>query len=336
MRRRTLVLLALLILHGARSVSADQLLLGLEQMLTGQQNICGLYEDEIADGTYEIRPSVQLRRPEGTLSYDLSYSPTFEVFFRSDQLNGVDHSSRATIQYEVLPVASLSLRADLAHFRSTRASTVDGPTGNPEVVPETAGDINRIFADLEYEHQLSRSTRATGAFSFQRYAFTTLDGADSNGFGARIEAVHEPTQAFGIGGSLAGSLRRFKDRSLPPALQNAVLNPNLVITMSPAQTVFLSLRAGPALLFTRSAGIAGGSSTSDTQVTWFLDGELQKAESWGHMSLALRRDEAASAGSGSTTLRDSITATLFIRSGKRWTGHLFANWSRFRSRVTTL
>ena len=65
--------------------------------------------------------------------------------------------------------------------------------------------------------------------------------------------------------------------------------------------------------------------SEDDFLTWFLSAELRKEFGWGYVSLNFRRAEDASAGSGSTSVRDSLTGEVFFERG-RWS-------SRFQSRT---
>jgi hypothetical protein len=67
---------------------------------------------------------------------------------------------------------------------------------------------------------------------------------------------------------------------------------------------------------------------SDEEVTFFIGAELRKEDSWGYASLDFRRTEDASAGSGFTTIRNSLTASSLYAYDENWTLGSRFNWNR--------
>jgi hypothetical protein len=398
MSRRRLALWCGLFLLAAAPTRADQLIMGVEQSITAQSNIFRLPENRIADGTYELTPVIRLRRPESKFSYDIRYAPSFEVFFKTNGINGFDHLFRSDFGYRATPNASFALSADVADYRANRATGVDGATGIPDVTPGARGRITRVFSDLSYEHRLGPVTNLVAGVGLQSYDYTTPNNVDSLGFGGEIVLTTQPTQILTLGGSLLASHRGFDERDLQPSSRNTILNPNLIVQIQPFSTVRLDLRGGPGWVFSSRSGqdpvsvsSFSGAETSqgtvarvfdvspasanpcddfsgqaalstcplapapaltgrlgeetvvffdpgqnpgssdDDFATWFLSAELRKDFAWGHVSLNFLRAEDASSGSGSTTVRDSLTGELAFERG-RWSTRLRANWNQ---RLTT-
>jgi len=392
-------LAALCLVHTA---AAENLVVGLEQAVTGQSNLFRSTVGSKADGNYEISPFVRVLGEHGNVDYSIEYRPSYEVYFRSDGVDGLDHFFRGTLLYDVLPVARLRVRADVADYRSVRAVAADGPGGIPDVIPQATGDINRAFVNAEYEHQLSRSTTATGRLAFQSYTYTTPNNADSLGFAGEGSVVHFLRRDLGLGASALASHRRFEELGLQPGSQNTVGNVNLLLLYEPRPSWFVELAAGPAVIFTRQDELGpqvvsryfgadsalgpivrrfrtapqpppvcatvfgqpvlatcpvepflafpgsiaeqvvvtfdpGGQTTTADQdlVTGFVTAELRKEDSWGYASLVYFRGEDASAGIGTTTVRDSVTATFFVRPFWRLDVRLRGNWNRRKATGST-
>jgi hypothetical protein len=374
---------------------AEEVVLGLEQAVTGQSNLFRSTVGSIADGNYEFSPYLRLLGEHGNTEYSVEYRPSYEVYFVSEDVNGLDQFFRTNVVSNLLPVSRLRFRLDYADYRSVRAVTADGPAGIPDVVPQATGRIKRTFANLDYEHDVTRSTRAAGRLAFQSYNYTTPSNADSLGIAAEGNVVHFLRQEIGIGGSVLLSHRRFDELDLQPASQNTVANANLLVLYEPAPSWFIELSAGPAAIFTRQDELGpqvvdrwfgvptdqgdvirrfqtdptqGGAcasingqpvlvtcpiaiypgfpgditeqvvvtfdpgtqtTTSDQDlVTGFVNAELRKEDSWGYASLVYFRSEDASAGIGTTTVRDSITATIFTRPFAFFDLRIRANWNR--------
>jgi hypothetical protein len=374
---------------------AEQVILGLEQGIDGQSNLFRSTVGSIADGNYEISPYVRVLGEHTNVGYSIEYRPSYEVYFVSDDVDGLDHFFRTTLVYDVLPVSRLRLRADVADYRSVRAVAADSPSGIPDVIPQATGDINRSFVNLEYEHEVTRATVVGGGLYFQSYAYTTPNNADSLGFAGEASVMHRLTADFGLGGSLLASHRRFDELPLRPSSDNTVANANVLLLYEPTPSWFLELSAGPAVIFTRQdplgpqvvsrwsgvdlpdlepivrryrvdplsppactllggqpllstcpvtsfpgfVGIGeqvvvgfdpGTQTTSADQdlVTGFVTAEIRKEDSWGLVSLAYFRGEDASAGIGTTTVRDSVTATVIVRPFWQVEVRMRGNWNR--------
>ena len=377
----------------AAPARGDQVVLGVEQAVTGQSNLFRSTVREISDGSYQVTPSVKVLGEESTFRYLVEYDPSYEVYFISENVNGLDHFFRGQLAWDPLPVSTLRLRADVADYRSVRGITADGPAGIPDVVPQVTGDITRSFVDLDYEHALSRTTVARAAIGMQSYAYTTPNNADSLGGGGELGLLHELTRDFSLGGSLLGSYRRFDELVAQPGSENAVANANLILLWEPTPSFFVEVEAGPAVVVTRQdppgpevVGRYSGADTvfgpvvalfdttspaactllngqpllstcpvqlvpgfpgsfaeqvvvdydpgtaprrSDEEVyTAFADIELRKEDHWGFASVGYFRREDASAGIGTTTVRDSVTLT--IQSTPFWQVDLRVrgNWNR--------
>jgi hypothetical protein len=368
---------------------ADRASLVLEQRISGQSNLLRTADDEEADGSYQVRPRLRFLRPNGELQYDVEYAPTYDVFFRTDGIDGFDQFGRLGLTYSPSPIGTVRARTELAYYRSIRSNTVDGPTGIPEVVTGVSGRVFRAIADVGYEHELSATTIAEASLGLQSYEYTTPSNVDSFGLGGRVNLIHELRPSIALGGLLFASQRRFDDLGSQPASRNTVLHLGPMLRLQPAPTLSLEVELGPALVLTdRDAGrgatvsrfravrsaagtqaavfdncgevagqpllaqcpladagavadllegqsvavdyLAGGrpASTDDEMLTALGRVLLRKDESWGYASLGYFRAEDASSGSGATTVRDSVTATLSLGGESRWGLRLRANWNQ--------
>jgi len=235
--------------------------------MTGQSNQFKSSTDPIADGTYELRPIIGIRRPEANLAYSVEYIPSYEVFFKTDDVNGLDHFLRSTLDYDVLSVGQLHLGFDVSHYRAVRGESLDGE-GNPDPLPATRGDINRIFATVGYDHQFRTATSLFSEVHVQRYAYTTPNNLDHIGVGGEIGLVREPNSIFAIGGSLAASWRDFEDKGIQPGSDNKIVNANVLVRARPFSTVTLEIQGGPAYIRTHQDG------GHAARVPTFLGGEI--------------------------------------------------------------
>jgi hypothetical protein len=70
---------------------------------------------------------------------------------------------------------------------------------------------------------------------------------------------------------------------------------------------------------------------ADELWTVFARASVIKEQSWGSMGVDYFRREDAAAGSGSTTIRDSVTGEITIRPGWRFDLRMRGNWNKRRS-----
>jgi hypothetical protein len=249
-RTRTLLLLSTSSALLAVPAAADVASLELEQSVTGHTNLFRTADDEEADGSYEIRPRLRFRRPVGPFQYLVEYSPTYELYFESDGIDGFDQFGRAELSYSPAPSGVATLNTDLAYYRSIRSETVDGPGGIPEVVPDVSGRVFRGLADVGYEHSFSATTTAQGTLGLQSYEYTSENNADSFGVGGELSFLHELRPAVALGGLAFASHRRFDDQLAQPSSDNTVLHLAPTLRLAPTPTLVLDLQAGPAWIRT--------------------------------------------------------------------------------------
>jgi hypothetical protein len=388
MRTSLLLLLAGLAL-AAPPVRADEIVLGLENAMQGESNLFKTSIDEVADGAYELSPSILFRRRgDSRLIYEVFYQPTYNVYFKNEGVNGWDQFLRASGEFAPTEVGRAWARLNLTDYRSVRAS--DAPVdGIPDLTQGGQGRVHRLFFDGGYDHELTRLTRVETAIGLQSYRFDTPNNVDSIGFGG-VAALRHQFLPFADGGfSMFASFRQYEEKLTQPGSHNVVLNPNFLLAFEPVETLVLDLSVGPAWVHTMQSG--GGStqvdrfrggvrdgttfgavfsalcigedglpqmgrcplieapalsgmldekvtvdfppgqtpaSIDDNLVTAFAKATVTKTENWGYVEAEYFRKEDAAAGSGSTTLRDSITGRIVFHPGYRLDVQLRANWNR--------
>lgn len=383
--RCSLVLGALPLLWTSHAAAGDRASLAIEQSVVGQSNLFRTEDDEEADGNYEIRPRLRFSRPVGELQYLVEYSPTYDVYFKTNGIDGFDQFGRAELSYSPVPTGKASIRSDFAYYRSIRSNTVESPGGIPEVVPGVSGRVFRAIADAGYEHSFSPTTTGTANLGIQAYEYTTPSNADSLGIGGELGFLHEMGRTWSLGARAFASHRRFDELLSQAASDNTVVHLAPVLRVEPFPTWTIEVEAGPAWVRTdrddadpqsvarfrttngasnaavfdgcgmaagqpllaqcpvvptgigdtlegQSAlvGYSGAAPDSGTEqhLTGFARLGVRKEESWGYAGLDYFRAENASSGSGATSIRDSLTGTLQLEWGTRWSLRLRGNWNQ--------
>ncbi len=230
--------------------SADEFYVILDQTIQGQSNLFRTEENPVADGSYEIRPRLRFERTDSAFQYQAEYSPSYDAYFDTSEVNGFDQFGRLRVSHSPIPQGTLWARTDLAFYRAIRSAQVEGPGGIPEIVPGSAGRIFRGLADFGYDHQLGPATYAKGTLSLQGYDYDTAANADSIGIGAGFDILHELRPSLALGATLLLSHRSFSELSPRPASSNTVLYGGPVLRWLPTPTLTVELQAGPAWLMT--------------------------------------------------------------------------------------
>jgi hypothetical protein len=367
--------------------SADRASLAIEQSVAGQSNLQRTHDDEQEDGSYEVRPRLWFERPVGDLQYLVEYSPTYDVYFETDGIDGFDQFGRGDISYSPWPTGTVSARTDLAYYRSIRSETIEGPTGAPEVTADASGRVFRALSGFDYEHSLSPTTVAKTALGLQAYEYSTDNNADSLGLNGELSLLHDVRPTLALGAFVFGSHRRFEELGFEPESENVVGHFGPMLRIAPTPTLTFEGQAGPAWVFTDrdasdprdvalfntasidgvpsaaifdNCGAVGGQpllsqcpyvpsfflsdflasqrtvvdypggaqSQDDETFTGFAHVELRKLEQWGYGSLEYFRGEDASSGSGVTSIRDSLTATVELTMWANWSLRFRGNWNQ--------
>lgn len=240
---------------------ADHAWLELEQTVSGQSNLFRSADDEQADGSYQVRPRLRFQRAKGEIQYEVEYSPTYDVFFQTSGIDGFDQFGRTELSYSPTPIGTFFTHSELAYYRSIRSSTVEGPTGIPEVVPDVSGRVFRAIADVGYQHAFSATTVGEASFAIQSYEYSTPSNTDSVGFGGEVNLLHELGPTIELGGLLLASHRRFEDLESQPASNNTILHGGPIVRLLPIPAFSVEVQFGPAWVLTdRDAGEAASVS----------------------------------------------------------------------------
>jgi len=228
--------------------SADRASLTVEQSVIGQTNVLRTPDHEQGDGSYEVRPRLRFERPVGDLQYLLEYAPTYDVYFRTDGIDGFDQYGQGRVAYSPWPTGNAFVHTDLAYYRSIRSDSVTAPSGSVELIPNVNGRVFRALADAGYEHRLTPTTTAKSKIEFASYEYSTSNNTDSLGFGGELQLLHELDRTFVAGVYGGASYRRFDEQSSQPESYNTVFQGGPVVRFLPTPTLVFEGQAGPAYI----------------------------------------------------------------------------------------
>jgi len=224
--------------------------------------------------------------------------------YRFDTPNNVDSvgiGGSAALRNQLLPWADagLSMFASFRHYEDKLTQPASqNVVVNPNFVMN-AEPIETLLVELSVGPAFVHTTQSGGgSASVSRYRGGTVDGTT---YGAVYDAG-----CIGSDGLPQMGLCPLIEA---PALAD-LLDEQVTVAFPPGQTP---------------------SDIDDRLVTAFAQATVTKTENWGYVEAQYFRREDAAAGSGSTTIRDSVTGKIMFHPGFRVDVQLRANWNRRRT-----
>jgi len=235
----------------ASPVGARQLELSLEQSIRGDSNLFRSSSVEVADGSYEIAPSIAIVEHRETLDYRLFYKPSYEVFFRSSSLDGFDHEALGEIEWRPTAFDTLLLKQTYTNTRRLREFSTDDPLADLEDVLLDRGRerVARARTTLGYRHAFTEfwSGEFEGEFYDVDYDLNT--NADQRAFSGLLGLNYSVQHATTLGAEVLGRLRQFAQRSnVEPGSDSTVVAGALVLRHEFFESFDLEIHIGATYL----------------------------------------------------------------------------------------
>ncbi len=160
--------------------TAGELLLSLDNWLSYESNIFKRVSDEVRDGIYSVVPTARVRQNDSEFTYDVAYTPTYDVYFNTNQLNGWDHNFRAESAYQPNGRNQFTVDGRVLNFRTNRSAFGD-PGDSPGFAGFNIGRVKRYEAGLGWSHSITQRLVGRLDGDFQQIEYTQLDRTDSIG-----------------------------------------------------------------------------------------------------------------------------------------------------------
>src|SRR5215469_7182832 len=103
-------------------------------------NVGGRYDSNVnnipggdSDFSARVGPEVRLLKPEGELTYDFHYVPTYQAFARFEELDDWDQLVNSRLSYQIGPATSLNVLDifEYAPVTTNFLQQLTAPTGVP-------------------------------------------------------------------------------------------------------------------------------------------------------------------------------------------------------------
>ena len=137
--------------------------------------------DEVSDTSFRITPSVEATEPDGDVTWELSYAPSYEYSTDISGLRGFDHDLDGSITWRITPKTSVHVFERFERFRSiARRNEVTTAPGGADSV-EFFGTRNRFirnFAGASLAHNFTARHRTTASFQLLSWEFSEDNQSD--------------------------------------------------------------------------------------------------------------------------------------------------------------
>jgi hypothetical protein len=146
----------------------------------------------VPDETYYIFPTIGFDRRTARQSESISYSPGFELYQHTSQLNGISQNGFAGYRYHLSPYASINLGDSFQQNYNLfnqgnpfSAGGISGAAGSPDsaqVAPFENQLTNTSSAGVDYQYGKSAMVGASGSYSHLQYSNqTSTTGLNESG-----------------------------------------------------------------------------------------------------------------------------------------------------------
>lgn len=233
------------------SARAQEVQFGIDQGIDVTSNVLNSVFDPMTDGFYRITPSVAVRRPESDFTFTLEYRPTISAYFRTNDINGVDHYLLGRSRYQFNARDALKLRANFIRVRGIRSNTFTDLLGQTQVIPTQLGTTQRFDTELSLEHGFSARTLGQVGVEYDRWDYSVPDRVGNQGLGANGRLLYAFSSRFTVGLDVDARYRSFEETTTAPGSYSTVLNANAVASIQVADKTRLELTGGPAGVFSR-------------------------------------------------------------------------------------
>jgi hypothetical protein len=239
-------------------------------------NVGGRYDSNVnnipggdSDFSARVGPEVRLLKPEGELTYDFHYVPTYQAFARFEELDDWDQLVNSKLSYQIGPATSLNVLDifEYAPVTTNFLQQLTAPTGVPigTQVINTIGRYNVVVntASIDLKHYWTELWQSDVTLSNFYYDPRITDGISSSNSVASTSLTYAITQTDWIGASGSFTAQRFGGNSFQNASSSYYYNASGVWNHDFSPTWTLRMQAGPT--WAETPGVSTASNVTVNQ-----------------------------------------------------------------------
>ncbi len=295
----------------------------MESRIAADNNVFRTRDERVADGSFELSPRLAVRERNSNLTYDVSYRPTYEKFFTTNGIDGVDHDARGVANWRITPADSLSASSLFTSTRRLRLIDERAPFSPAPSLQESDRElVNRLDANVGYRHSFSPVTSVNIGASVNDFNSRRSTDIDTRAYTGNVGLQRVLNAKTSVGLFASGRRRMgrgFIDTKTDVWTVAASVNRALSPTMN------ISIQAGPSFIRSteRRGSIVEKSSTS-------VFAEIKFDKSWRktRFDASYTRSESRSGGEVASSIFDNVVAQFTHTFDRRWQVRGVVGWNQ--------
>ncbi len=337
------------------SAAALELNLSLAAGATYDDNVFNEESSKHRDIGVTLQPSLGADQRFSRGQTSLHYSPVLEHYFlqqdiRANQID-VNHFGTWDLSYALGPRTSLRLgdriESTLNHDFDFERDAVGAETGSIDEDVQGRNTLNDV--NIGIEHQFTRRLSSGLSGSHQLFRSQDPGQVDSQAFGVDGSLNYRLDVDHSVGLSAGSSAQFYESFPTEAKGDDLVARPrsrSIVVQVQPTWTwqvfpeTLFSAGVGPAFIETRQNSCdcfpTDFAEATESNFTWFASASIsQRLGDNFRGRLGYQRSEGAVSGTGGTSVRDSLNASLNWQVSERLSSTLLGSWVK-RNSATTL
>jgi hypothetical protein len=317
---------------------AGEVELSVESRMGGDSNVLRTSTEKREDGFFALAPRLAVREERKTLNYDFTYNPTYQVYFDTSGINGVDHRATGAVAWYPTPTDSITINSKFSSIRQLVLSenpTSSNPT--PAIEPSDRQRTQRAEAQLSYDRKLNSLWSIQVGAALDDIDYTKQSGlVDSRSFSGRLGTRYVWDSRTTLG--TFGLYRRRENRGLDSEFQGSattdVFNIGASVEHHLSPTLFVTLSGGPSFIETKTKqknpfpfGPPDLKETSES-TSYFAVARITKRWRRSDATASYTRSESGTGGTVRSSIADSVRLDVHHRFTRRWNIHLVGIWNQ--------
>lgn len=241
-RRILALVLASLLL--AVPAAGRELVLGVEQSITADSNLFNQVESPTADGSYRIGPTVRLFEDRDVINYDFFYSPQYQVYMTTQDVNGWNQTFYGDLAYRPSARDEITLETSALLRSAVQLLTDPGIVVDAAAVPGI-GDTGHYVVDLTYKRMIAERLSGSITGSYDQWTYTNPTAIPNVSGGGTASLYWAITPHVQTGVDASSLYRRFEELGARPKSANVLSNASLFAFWEFVERWSLVVSGGP-------------------------------------------------------------------------------------------
>jgi hypothetical protein len=230
-------------------------------------NIFRTDKDKKDDATFRFGPTVRVRDETSKLNYRIAYNPVYEKFVTWTEADEWSHFAHGALDYQLSDLTRLSFSENFRFTQSLNRGPLvpneDASGSDIEAVPETDVERDSIYrntASASVFHNFTPHTQGEFTVSHGFFDSERKNTSKNNTLSGFANVMHALTARDQVGLGIGTTWQRFDRVAGQPQTDNYIFRFMASWIHSFGQDTELTLRAGPAVIYTDQDNASTGST----------------------------------------------------------------------------